>query len=168
MTEPLVSWRTWAYRDDRIYSLRASSEKSDWTPGQIVKRNHFEHGIYSFKTMQESLEYMRWAYPKIWPFCFGEIYSWGKIIEHERGYHSEFAYPKKIYVLDNLIQNPNNLRRKYGCEVIHLSIDTYERWFYQHYLLATNPTAIVSAKDLFNCISKIIEDTKEYLNAKID
>jgi hypothetical protein len=28
----------------------------------------------------------------------GEVYLWGKIIEHEHGYKAQYAYPKKLYV----------------------------------------------------------------------
>ena len=34
------------------------------------------------------------------PYAAGEVYLWGKVIVHERGYRAQFAYPKKLYVID--------------------------------------------------------------------
>ena len=54
---------------------------------------------------------IEFIYPGItkYPLIRGEVYLWGKIVEHEFGYRAEFAYPKKLYKHKNLAQ-------KYGCE----------------------------------------------------
>lgn len=34
------------------------------------------------------------------PYAAGEVYLWGKVIEHEDGFRAQYAYPKKLYVID--------------------------------------------------------------------
>jgi hypothetical protein len=34
------------------------------------------------------------------PYAAGEVYLWGRIIEHETGYRAEFAYPKRLTIVD--------------------------------------------------------------------
>lgn len=34
------------------------------------------------------------------PYAAGEVYLWGRIIEHSDGYRAEFAYPKRLVVVD--------------------------------------------------------------------
>lgn len=50
-------------------------------------------GIYSFKTFDDL---RRQGY--INQDILGEVYLWGRVIECERGYKAQYAYPKKLYI----------------------------------------------------------------------
>jgi len=135
MTEPLVSWRTWGMffhvlsDKYRIFCLRDGLESEIWQPTKAIKKAHQKHGIYSWKNVEDSIDYMMDTYPNIYPFCFGEIYSWGKIEENKKGYQSEFAYPKKIYIINNL-DAAKDIYLDYACETINIPINTNEIDFY--------------------------------------
>lgn len=38
--------------------------------------------------------------PSAKPYAAGEVYLWGKVIVHEHGFRAQFAYPKRLYVID--------------------------------------------------------------------
>lgn len=107
MTEPLVSWRTWGMffhvlsDKYRIFCLRDGLESEIWQPTKAIKKAHQKHGIY----------------------------SWGKIEENKKGYQSEFAYPKKIYIINNL-DAAKDIYLDYACETINIPINTNEIDFY--------------------------------------
>lgn len=56
------------------------------------------------------------------PFVVGEVNLWGRVIEHEDGYRAQFAYPRRLYVVDGGTEGQriaNALTLAYGvpCEV---------------------------------------------------
>lgn len=62
-------------------------------------------GVYSFNAPRE-LKDQGYGTQEI----LGEVYHWGKVIEHSRGYRAQYAYPKKLYVkLENGSRHPKEL-----------------------------------------------------------
>ena len=124
--EPLVSYRAW-----NIYGRNVPGEESlwpifaseEWIPGIPMVRNHADHGIYSWKKMYDTINYVSIELcSDVFCTCIGEIHSWGQIQEFSKGYQSEFAYPKKLYIINNP-ELAQNLQRRYGCEVKNIKIN---------------------------------------------
>jgi len=55
-------------------------------------------GVYAARTMEHLREcgYKRFG-------VRGEVFLWGKVVEHERGWRAEFAYPKTLFVAADTI-----------------------------------------------------------------
>lgn len=62
---------------------------------------------------------------------YGEVALWGDVIEHERGFRAQYAYPRRLWVAHwtRALNNPHDctslsadIRRNYGCE----TYDEYE------------------------------------------
>lgn len=104
----LTAWRAWGYGQSRLQALGTDHQ---WKPKRAVKaecsRDYTGHdaphincqcGYWSFKTP----ELMKEA-------CFGykgdvavvgSVEIWGRVIECENGYRSEYAYPKELWLLE--------------------------------------------------------------------
>ena len=106
---PLVGYRVWTWGTMGLKSLSGAS----WHPGQVVaarcrasivsgrgKAKDDIHdaplvdctcGIYAAKTLDHfrSAGYERYG-------IHGEVYLWGRVVEHELGYRAQFAYPKNF------------------------------------------------------------------------
>lgn len=110
MSEPLVSWRVWRLISNGLASIvadkywtinqsihsKVTAPKNAYHPNNLLGKIYCHGlGIHSWKTKQQAIEYINEIGYIGKALCFGEIYSWGKIIECEKGYLSEFAYPKK-------------------------------------------------------------------------
>src|SRR5208283_4983697 len=104
---PIVGYRVWTWGTLGLKSLCGER----WKPSQslaarcrastIVGRADVVHdvrdipeanctcGIYAAKTLHyfRSAGYERYG-------IHGEVYLWGKVVEHELGYRAQFAYPK--------------------------------------------------------------------------
>ncbi len=116
--EPVVAYRAWNVinnNPDFLYSCGWSC--AQWKPNEILTAIHDGYssnslvcrgmdrcpgstasrvkcGIYGMKI------------PRTIPFgnsvfweTIGEVYLWGLIIEHEKGYRAEYAYPKCLYLV---------------------------------------------------------------------
>jgi len=123
MNKPLVSWRVWEIKDEKLLSIVNSS---CWKSGKAYSshvdayygiNNIYQNGIHSWKTKEQAFDYFILWFTAYFndSWCFGELYSWGKIIEHEFGYRSEFAYPKKLYAENQELAQ--KLQNFYGCEI---------------------------------------------------
>jgi len=129
MNEPIIGYRGWLFIDDK---LRAIHNNCIWEPGKTIIAKNFRAclgsenplnnpGIYAFKeSCLFEEEYDEVDYYSGVPLIRGEVYLWGKIIEHQLGYRGEYAYPKKLYV-STAIKNYKYIiqlvRNLYGCEV---------------------------------------------------
>lgn len=51
-------------------------------------------GIYAFKTQEE----FRKQQYNVMKRVVGEVWLWGRIVEHEAGYRAQFAYPKRLWI----------------------------------------------------------------------
>ncbi|MGA8623076.1 MAG: hypothetical protein WB660_31690 [Candidatus Sulfotelmatobacter sp.] len=56
------------------------------------------YGVYAAKTTEHLRQcgYRRFG-------VHGEVYLWGKVVEHERGWRAQFAYPKALFLAADTI-----------------------------------------------------------------
>jgi len=115
-TECLTGWRTWEVEYDR---LCATGIEYSWHPGEAVPAEcrcsyRFDRhdapqrgcdcGYYSFKTqvlmagaIPDIHELFESGGDPLMTIAFGPVYVWGRVVECENGWRSEYAYPKEIY-----------------------------------------------------------------------
>jgi hypothetical protein len=108
---PIVGYRVWTWDTMGLKSLCGER----WHPGQslaarcrasaVVGRADVVHdahdvpqancscGIYAVKT----LDHFRSAGYERFGIC-GEVFLWGKVVEHELGYRAQLAYPKNLFL----------------------------------------------------------------------
>jgi hypothetical protein len=76
-----------------------------WKPGNEEEYRFFNHssphwdcscGIWSFKRPMDLYQAAMSYYPMVW----GTVHTWGRIIETENGYRSEYAYPARLFTLN--------------------------------------------------------------------
>jgi hypothetical protein len=92
---PIVGWRAW----ESLYPgfLKSMNSKSLWPPMEkMVASTDGNNGLYAYKT--EELLSDNYALGNIFNrFVWGQVYLWGRVIEHEDGYRAEFGYPKVLF-----------------------------------------------------------------------
>jgi hypothetical protein len=111
---PIVGYRVWQWDNDGLHSLNGEP----WFPNRplvascrafasrtIAGRNVAAHsanpapqencscGVYAAKTLEHLRGTQYWQYG-----IHGEINLWGTIVEHERGWRAQFAYPKSLFL----------------------------------------------------------------------
>jgi hypothetical protein len=102
LTTPLVGWRGWRLLPDRhLGSAIQMGVKWPWRkPLQVDDPNwHMDpgtNGIHAYKFRKQVLPTCEYSTDVV-----GEVWLWGRVIEHTEGYRAEFAYPKKLYVPDS-------------------------------------------------------------------
>jgi len=136
VVEPIIGWRRWSV--EMFGNELRSNNGVRWTPYEKLtaeckklpsffdptigcKGVHCTCGIYAYKTPEEA------KFGKNAPRnlgtgstdCWGEVYLWGRVIEHEKGWRAQYAYPKSF--VDSGIAR--QLATVYGCKVIQ---DTWE------------------------------------------
>lgn len=99
--EPLVGWRVWTPTRHAIESwvftgswpagkaFEAFSEPVVWS-----RPNRSWYGIHAYKTRGDLRHHLRFAVDC--GVLIGEVWLWGQVIEHERGYLAQYAYPKRF------------------------------------------------------------------------
>lgn len=102
--DPVVGWRAWRLRrdDDGVLCLQPAFRGSPWPPREPVaaecvrRRRHGAPkrrctcGLYGFRDGCEvGLGGTRLA-------AVGQVSMWGRVVEHDRGYRAEFAYPARL------------------------------------------------------------------------
>ena len=88
-TEPIVAYRVWRYKDGFLTSVVA---KTIWLKRMPTGGNIGDKGIYAAKFPNAILE-------EGYTFdVFGEVYLWGRVVEHQSGFRAEYAYPKLLCV----------------------------------------------------------------------
>ena len=101
----IIGWRWWRVDRGGLYSLWVGVG-SAWPTGQALwagtklhpdPRNYWgQCGIYAWRTAEQALrQRMPTGYDL---FVLGEVALWGHVIEHERGYRAEYAYPYSFRV----------------------------------------------------------------------
>src|SRR5271165_6948379 len=109
--EPIVAYRLWYFYDEKLHS--AFVYNLAWKSGEAIKSevNGYTQGIHAWKAFPDALLYGNYCDSTKWKKStipvypmnlhgtsfiniYGEVYLWGQIIEHEKGYRAEFAYPK--------------------------------------------------------------------------
>lgn len=117
--EPIVSWRAWkcSFDGDTVVLRSITYQRVVWPnreelkaecqreilarlPGHVAPNQTHGCGIYSVKTSEDAL---LWALAnRNGPVrVIGEVKIWGRILQYERGYISEYAYPANFYVPEN-------------------------------------------------------------------
>lgn len=139
--EPLVAWRTWQRESSTQDLPRlVSSFNMIWEPYQRFEAKHrslayefFPHqqpelcqsspcdawnphhhygcGIYGVKTREQLKGWLNASFYLYTETVIGQVYLWGNIIEHERGYRAQYAYPKCIVYTE---KNATMLTKIYG------------------------------------------------------
>jgi hypothetical protein len=111
---PIIGWRVWQWVAAGLKSLNGEP----WSPnkplaaacmvsirGRTAGRAEAVHdandapqetcrcGVYASKSLEHlhTTGYERYG-------IFGEVNLWGTVIEHERGFRAQFAYPKNLYL----------------------------------------------------------------------
>jgi len=95
---PIVGYRVWNWGATGLWSLGAA-----WLPGRALtaKCLRTDHnapsddcscGIYAAK----NFEHLRQIINGVEYAVHGEVFLWGKVVEHDLGYRAQFAYPKSV------------------------------------------------------------------------
>jgi hypothetical protein len=133
---PIVGYRTWQWDSVGLKSLNDVR----WFPGQplqakcerysnlnmnycgvvavlakLQKPHSPPHkgckcGVYAAKSVEHlaKIGFMRFGE------VFGEVTLWGKIWDHRFGYRAQFAYPKTIVLLPQMVPNAEELESRLG------------------------------------------------------
>ena len=108
LPEALHVWRTWSLAEDRRTRtpiLRPiGSDRRPWAPREAMRARSCRHrshrapvedctcGLYAV----EEPDLLRAARD---PAVIGTVDLWGRVLEHERGYRAEFAYPQRLALI---------------------------------------------------------------------
>lgn len=106
-THTLVAWRAWLVRSRRLDSLGVDNlwQPRVALPANCVKMDDVNHhspsmdctcGYWSFKTLDVLGEAIRHDENMA---VIGKVAIWGRVIECEQGYRSEYAYPQELWLL---------------------------------------------------------------------
>jgi hypothetical protein len=129
-TEPLVAWRVWRLMDfdrrggieeQRLSAYAMSTEP--WPPRKRFEARCCTEG--SHEAPWPDCTCGIWAVPNengtdhLDGEVVGEVYLWGRVLEFERGYRAQYAYPKHLYVsrADLSSDSATELARLYGVPV---------------------------------------------------
>ena len=110
----LTGWRGWRVIDGKLNALGMSGMSGVWEPKKAVRATcqKAQHecptkdctcGYWTFKSialLQEALQPYAGSVRVI-----GTVEHWGKVIECENGFRSEFAYPKELWLLDEDLEH---------------------------------------------------------------
>ena len=110
-TEPIIAWRAWTLTASRrgiAYLLRPLIGSSrPWPPGEpasascVFPRRHRAPdrgctcGLYA---VSDGAQLRRARSPAV----IGTVAMWGRVIEHEFGFRSEWAYPQRLQLVCHL------------------------------------------------------------------
>lgn len=110
-TEPLTGFRRWNLHrryPDGLY-LASETVNVPWPPldrfdaecrwphtaSHEAPHHACDCGIYA---IAESVQ-VPFSDDDVSPHVVGEVYLWGRVIEHEHGYRAQYAYPKRLAVV---------------------------------------------------------------------
>ena len=121
----IIGWRFWRLRNGLLNSVIVPYT---WRPGVFErsgsKQRGFKNpGYHAFRDKEqaerEALMYAHW-----WPSVIGSVAMWGEVIEHQRGWRSEYAAVQSITKINGNVSFRSKhsllleLREKYGCAVV--------------------------------------------------
>ena len=120
----ITAWRGWS-----LYNGLLGALGSDFAwPGKTAARAHCSRsshdapqmncacGFWSFKTQELMIEAMSNYLTEV--DVIGTVEIWGRVIECENGYRSEYAYPKELWLLK---EGQESLSWTYGVPVRKLT-----------------------------------------------
>lgn len=104
IVEAISGWRRWSV--EMFGDVLMSNNRVKWPPYEKLKAEckaqfgaecrgvHCDCGIYAYKqrTDVEQGENQPSAVTHVW----GEVWLWGRVVEHTNGYRAQFAYPKAL------------------------------------------------------------------------
>lgn len=103
----IIGWRLWltSPRTEQLVSISANFE---WPCREYPKSKSYfpgypNMGYHAYKNEEQALDAAsQYRYSSIFPIVLGQVAMWGEVIEHEKGWRSEYAYPKALeYVCSN-------------------------------------------------------------------
>src|SRR5580693_1870824 len=111
LTSPVIGWRAWnPYHAGATRLLHSISIRAVWLPGEVMAAGcagglcaqppalECACGVYAFrdsKLLVSALHQHDFGGLQV---VLGEVFLWGKVIEHEDGYRAQFAYPKSFWL----------------------------------------------------------------------
>lgn len=139
--EPMVGWRGWhVVADGPSHRLVSWWLNTEWLPrertesvcdehGPLPDRDH-DCGIHAFMHRDEALAYIGQKVPFVgYPFvrqvegrvcvAIGRVSLWGRVVEHERGYRGQYAYPYDIFLIDGTHEIARSLASRYAVDVVN-------------------------------------------------
>ena len=109
--EPLVGWRAWTVRDNRLHAISMMTEWMPYARIQAIHENSiwpFDDdskpgescecelcGIYAYRTEAEIRERLL-CYGYMGSFVIGRVSLWGRVAIHAHGYRAQYAYPLEL------------------------------------------------------------------------
>lgn len=133
LAEPIVAYRCWAVakrlgngsisasvgdlqRNPHLLRLESIFASHAWTTGPQTfsprggkLSNVTPIGFHSFKSLEDAVRYSIYGVPFHWRYrVIGEVYQWGRVYEHERGYRSEYAQIKCFIITDQVMEWATN------------------------------------------------------------
>ncbi len=121
-TDVVIGYRAWRikYRAHGQPFLSSIFREGIWPYGQAMQSRFSLDappyaGIHAFKSIEDVHAYIRYPGMASLRFVIGEVSLWGDVIEHERGWVAQYAYPRQLSVIGT--RAAQELRRGYGCEV---------------------------------------------------
>jgi len=112
---PVVAWRAWRVTTklNGQWTLKALGQDGLWEPKKMMEakcsggQDHpaphrdCNCGIWSFRTLEELLPALK-GYDNV--KVLGQVSIWGRVLECENGFRSQFAYPKELWLLDETME----------------------------------------------------------------
>lgn len=112
LVEPILGWRTWALagskRGDGLMLLPVAGRGRPWQPRRAaravcpLRRTHgpvpgldCRCGLHATR----EIDLLRRTRD---PAVLGRVALWGRVVEHERGYRAELAYPQRLRLVCHL------------------------------------------------------------------
>lgn len=141
VVEPLVGWRAWKVwaplsGSDSCPTLSSVILDTPWTPRRKAIAEHSfdlsekcrglvkescSCGIYAFKYLADAFAYLvRYRDGLLGmsvEVALGQVSLWGRVIECERGFKAQFAYPRHIYLPASFSRFVPNVRSGFGVAV---------------------------------------------------
>jgi hypothetical protein len=151
LIQPLEGWRVWKililpFNYERIPVLRSVILDTPWMPRRkAVAEHNFDLGakcqgllksscscgVYAFKDPGEAFKYLLSVRDRLAGMsvdtALGTVSLWGKVVECERGYRAQYAYPHHIYVPATAYHQMSDVSSAFGVPVgVHASLDARE------------------------------------------
>jgi hypothetical protein len=112
--DPIVAWRAWKISPNGV--LCGIGHLKEWKEREPLKAVCSMHqaihkapcptdcmcGIWGYKERDPLTEEILHNYAaEIGDWCLGQVFLWGRVIEHELGFRAEFGYPKELWLLND-------------------------------------------------------------------
>lgn len=137
LMEAAIGWRSWSFAKEpplfgtavKLYSVTHGNYY--WAPrrrsraecgrcGPDIPGENCSCGFYSARTLRHLLQMSYHLYNEEesgWFHAVGQVANWGKVIECETGWRSEYSYPRKLYIPYEAAELAKLLHQSYGVPV---------------------------------------------------